>query len=215
MSMEWSGEIDTESSLSEVPATSGVRRKWALTQEAWDGLLASLGEDREQAGKKYIEIRSNLTRFFEWRGCPFPEDHADETINRVAKRIAEGEEIRNASSYCIGVARMLLLEINKERAKEQQAMGEMAGSQAFDSDESSGEAQIDCLRSCLQVLPPENRDLIIEYYQGEKGAKIQNRKRLTERFGVPVNTLRMRALRLREKLQGCVEDCLRSADAGL
>ena len=213
--MEWSGEIDTESSLSEVPATSGVRRKWALTQEAWDGLLASLGEDREQAGKKYIEIRSNLTRFFEWRGCPFPEDHADETINRVAKRIAEGEEIRNASSYCIGVARMLLLEINKERAKEQQAMGEMAGSQAFDSDESSGEAQIDCLRSCLQVLPPENRDLIIEYYQGEKGAKIQNRKRLTERFGVPVNTLRMRALRLREKLQGCVEDCLRSADAGL
>jgi len=57
--------------------------------------------------------------------------------------------------------------------------------------------------------------LIIEYYQGEKGAKIQNRKRLTERFGVPVNTLRMRALRLREKLQGCVEDCLRSADAGL
>ena len=110
---------------------------------------------------------------------------------------------------------MLLLEINKERAKEQQAMGEMAGSQAFDSDEPSGEAQIQCLRSCLQVLPPENRDLIIEYYQGEKGAKIQNRKRLTERFGVPVNTLRMRALRLREKLQGCVEDCLRSADAGL
>jgi len=215
MSMEWSGEIDTESSLSEVPATSGVRRKWALNQEAWDGLLASLGEDREQAGKKYIEIRSNLTRFFEWRGCQFPEDHADETINRVAKRIAEGEEIRNPSSYCIGVARMLLLEINKERAKEQQAMGEMAGSQAFDSDESSGEAQIECLRSCLQVLPPENRDLIIEYYQGEKGAKIQNRKRLTERFGVPVNTLRMRALRLREKLQGCVEDCLRSADAGL
>jgi len=209
--MEWSGELDTETNPSEASATAGPRQKWALTQEAWDGLLACLGQDRESAGEKYIEIRGNLTRFFEWRGCPFPEDHADETINRVAKRIAEGEEIRNPSSYCVGVARMLLLEIAKGRAREQQALGEAAGSQLVMPDEDAAEGPIQCLRSCLQELPPDNRELIIEYYQGEKGAKIQNRKRLTERFGVPVNTLRMRALRLREKLQACVEDCLRTA----
>src|SRR5215831_6651281 len=203
--MEWSGELDTETNPSEASATAGPRQKWALTQEAWDGLLACLGQDRESAGEKYIEIRGNLTRFFEWRGCPFPEDHADETINRVAKRIAEGEEIRNPASYCVGVARMLLLEINKERVREQQALGEMAtapqsATQAAPEPDQA-EDRVECLRTCLKDLPSDNRELIVEYYQGEKGSKIENRKKLTERFGVPVNTLRMRALRLREKLQ--------------
>jgi len=209
--------LETESHAASLPAGSGVRRKWVLTPDAFHKLLSSLADDHDAAGQKYLEIRNNLTRFFEWRGCPFPEDHADETINRVAKRIAEGEEIRNPSSYCVGVARMLLLEINKERVREQQALGEMATAlqsvpQAAPEPD-QGEERIDCLRTCLKDLPSENRDLIVEYYQGEKGSKIENRKRLTERFGVPVNTLRMRALRLREKLQVCVENCLNSRDA--
>jgi hypothetical protein len=55
-------------------------------------------------------------------------------------------------------------------------------------------------------LSSDNRDLILQYYQGEKGEKIQNRKKLLEQLGVPVNNLRMRALRLRERLQSCVEE---------
>src|SRR5215472_18339855 len=133
--MEYRGETEIRDHYSDTPPAPGSRRKWTLTQEAFDKLLSALGDDRESAGEKYIEIRGNLTRFFEWRGCPFPEDHADETINRVAKRIAEGEEIRNPSSYCVGVARMLLLEIAKGRAREQQALGEAAGSQLVMPDE--------------------------------------------------------------------------------
>ena len=216
--MDGRGELETESLETEshaasVTAGSGARRKWALTQEAFHKLLSSLGDDPDAAGQKYLEIRNNLTRFFEWRGSPFPEDHADETINRVAKRIAEGEEVRNPPSYCIGVARMLLLEINKDRAREQQALGEMATLPPTAPEPDTAEERIDCLRTCLQDLPSDNRELIVEYYQGEKGSKIENRKRLTERFGVPVNTLRMRALRLREKLQACVETCLNNRDA--
>jgi DNA-directed RNA polymerase specialized sigma24 family protein len=199
---------DDESITSEINTAYAPRRKWALTQEAFDKLLASLGEDRAGAGNRYLEVRSNLIRFFQWRGCPFPEDHADETINRVAKRIDEGEDIRNAPGYFLGVARMLLLEINRERAREHQALGEIASLQVASSDSEEPEARIECLRACLQSLSPENSELILQYYQGEKSAKIENRKRLTERFKVPVNTLRMRALRLREKLQICVEDCL-------
>jgi hypothetical protein len=44
----------------------------------------------------------------EWRGCPTPDDYADETINRCARKITDGEEIRDVATYCIGVARMLL-----------------------------------------------------------------------------------------------------------
>lgn len=207
--MQWRGEADTESELLDSPVSVVPRRKWTLTQEAFDRLLATLGEDRDRAGEIYLEIRNNLVRFFEWRGCPFPEDHADETFNRVAKR-AEEEKILNPMSYCMGVARMLLLEINKDRAKEQQALTEMANLPVASSGSEESDAPIECLRGCLETLSANNRELIIQYYQGEKGAKIGNRKSLVERLGIPVNTLRMRALRLREKLQVCMEDCLKN-----
>ena len=194
----------------DMPAVSHPRRKWVLKQEAFDRLLDTLGEDRESAGERYLEIRSNLVRFFEWRGSSFPEDHADETINRVAKRISEREEILNPASYCLGVARMLLLEINRERVREQRALNDLTSSMitSNQSEESEEyEARIACLRECLQQLSPDNRELILQYYHGDKGAKIDSRKKLSERLGIPVNTLRMRALRIREDLQRCVENC--------
>ena len=184
------------------------RQKWTLTQEAFDKLLLALGGDRDSGSQKYLEIRTNLTRFFEWRGCSFPEDHADETINRVAKKVAEGEEILNPSGYAMGVARLLLLEIIKGRQREQSALTELGTASEVYVEPDDGEERLTCLKQCLQTLSPDNRDLILEYYQGEKSEKIRNRKKLLERLGVPVNTLRMRALRLRERLQGCVEECV-------
>ena len=191
----------------DMSAASVARRKWVLTQESFDNLLASLGDDRESAGERYLEIRSNLIRFFEWRGSPFPEDHADETINRIAKRISEREEIRNPASYFLGVARMLLLEINRERIRQEQALNELTSLSNTSNQPDESEAALDCLQECLQNLSTENRELILEYYHGEKTAKIDSRKKLAERFGIPVNTLRMRALRIREDLQRCVENC--------
>ena len=204
------GDAETEVGTSDVDVVAPPRSKWSLTQEAFDRLLASFGPDRQSAGEKYLELRANLARFFEWRGCPFPEDHADETINRAAKRVSEGEAIQSPSAYLFGVARMLLLEIHKERAKERQALGELAfsqGGQSYQFEES--EPRAECLRRCLESLPAEGRELILNYYQGEKGPKIENRKRLSERLDVSPNTLRMRALRLRERLQSCVADCLK------
>ena len=199
-------QIASDSSGQPVPAV--VRQKWTLTQEAFDKLLLALGDNRESGSQKYLEIRSNLTRFFEWRGCSFPEDHADETINRIAKKVAEGEEILNPSGYAMGVARLLLLEIIKGRQREQAALNEIGTASDVYVESDDGESRLQCLNSCLLSLSGDNRELILQYYQGEKGDKIQNRKKLMESLGIPVNTLRMRALRLRERLQECVEGCL-------
>ena len=192
----------------DMSASANPHHRWSLTQEAFDGILRCLADDRERAGEKYLEIRGNLIRFFEWRGCPFPEDHADETVNRVARRVSEGEQIRNPMAYFVGVARLLVLEILKARVKEDQALRELTTSNVEYVDTSSAEARIECLRKCLARLSSDDRELILQYYQGDKGEKIKNRRQLTERLGISVNTLRMRTLRLREKLQSWMEECV-------
>jgi len=196
----------TSGSSVSAPPLSG---KWTLTKEAFDKLLESLAPDRDSAANKYLEIRANLLKFFEWRGCPFPEDHADETFNRVARKIVDGEEIRNHAAYIIGVARLLVLEIIKANTKQREALNEL---QAVDTTyDELAEIRIECLQNCLQQLPADSRELIMEYYQGDKSAKIENRKRLGTRLGLTINTLRMRAQRLRDRLQVCVESCVSKA----
>jgi DNA-directed RNA polymerase specialized sigma24 family protein len=185
------------------------KKKWSLTQEAFDKLLACLDTDKEHAGEKYEQIRLGLVRFFQWRGCPFSEDHADETINRVAKKLGDGEQIRDLYTYVYGVARMLVLEILKESAKQQATLNSMALRQPDQGELDSLQSRAECLRLCLDKLPLESREMILKYYQGEKRSKIESRRKLAETFAVPPNVLRNRAYRLRERLQACVEDCIK------
>jgi hypothetical protein len=70
------------------------------------------------------------------------------------------------------------------------------------------EDRTECLRRCLGQLSAENRELILAYYQGDKGDKIRNRKGLTAVVRTPEQHVAMRALRLRATLQQCSENCL-------
>ena len=187
-------------------------KKWTLTPEAFSKLLVSLDTDPERAGEKYEQIRGGLVSFFEWRACPFPEDHADETINRVARKLDRGDQISDPFTYVYGVARMLLLEIYKEREKERAALANLssptqtAASSPEEPDED--ELRLDCLKRCLAELPADGRDFITRYYQGEKRAKIENRQNLAAQLRIPLNALRLRARRLRERLEACVKECV-------
>jgi RNA polymerase sigma factor (sigma-70 family) len=193
------------------PAT---RRVWSLTQPTFDGLLASLGPDRDVAADRYLEIRRNLVRLFEWRGCTTPEEYADEALNRCARKIADGEVIRDVATYSIGIARMLLLEMSRDRARQTRPLNEATEPQVVAPEpEDDQDRRVECLRSCLGQLPPDQRALILRYYQGDKGDKIKNRNRLGQTLGISHATLRMRALRLRGILQRCAENCLLSEGA--
>jgi RNA polymerase sigma factor (sigma-70 family) len=190
-------------------AESSVRRrKWDLTEEAFARLLAALAPEPERAGEEYEKLRRKLVKFFAWEGCASPEDLADETINRLAKRISEGETIRDVSSYCYATARFVLLEALKEQQRERRALDQFGSPETEAEDAEADEAALDCLRQCLEGFAPETRELIMQYYQGEKRARIENRRRLAAQLKIPLNTLRNRALRLRERLQACLDDCL-------
>src|SRR5262245_52537956 len=86
---------------------------WALTEEAFAKLMDRLDADRERAGERYEELRRTLLRFFEWRGASFPEERADETLNRVARKLDEGMAIAEIGQYSMGIARLVLLEAFK------------------------------------------------------------------------------------------------------
>jgi DNA-directed RNA polymerase specialized sigma24 family protein len=185
-----------------------LKKKWSLTQEAFDKLLASLDADRERAGEKYEQIRAGLVKLFQWRGCPFPEDHADETINRVARKLADGEEFRDIYTYIQGVARMVVLEALKASAKEQ-AISENQPNQTLAEEDDDSQLRIECLKLCLEKLPLESREMIMNYYQGEKREKIEGRQKLAGSMSLSPNVLRNRAYRLRDKLQTCVDACMK------
>jgi DNA-directed RNA polymerase specialized sigma24 family protein len=183
------------------------RRQWDLTPKAFDQFLSLLDLDRDRAGESYEALRRNLIQLFIWRGCRDPESHADETINRVIRKIDEGEEVRDVIAYAHGVARRLLLEVFKKQEREQIGIDELPPLIA-QPEEQDDETGVLCLRRCLNRLPEESRQLIVLYYQGEKSAKIENRKRLAEGLSVTLGALRYRAFDLRQRLQGCIERCM-------
>jgi DNA-directed RNA polymerase specialized sigma24 family protein len=189
------------------------RTAWTLTPDAFESLLSAFDvEDRERAGQKHEILRRKLLEFFAARGSRAPDEHADETLNRVARRLAEGEVVENIDKYCYGVAKFLWLEIS--RKKEPVALNDelaFPGTNDLEDEEQlrlEQERRIECFEECLSKLPEETRAFIIEYYREEKGLKIEHRKAQAARFKTTLNAMRLRASRLRRELAACIESCL-------
>ena len=178
-----------------------------LTSEAFARFLSCLDPDAERAGEKYESVRRKLVKIFDWRGAHFPEDCADETINRVVRKLESGESIRDIPTYCHGVARLVLLETLKKPDHRQVGLDELNSTPAPPPREED-DAQRDCFEHCLGELPVESRQLLLRYYEDERRVKINNRQALADHLGIPLNALRNRVQRLRDKLEQCVTNCL-------
>ncbi len=184
-----------------------MNKEWSLTQENFDALLLWLDPNRERAGEKYERIRLRLIKIFTCRGCFESEELADETINRVAKRLKDiADEFEGEPAlYFYGVASKVYLEyVRKKPAL-------LPPPPRRDSDEI--ELEYRCLERCMEQLTSDNRQLVLQYYQDEKRAKIEHRKQLAEGLGIALNALRIRAHRIRLNLLECVQQCLQEQQA--
>ncbi len=175
---------------------------------AFDRLLGALSDDREEAADRFLGLRRRLVRFFEIRGIWQSDAAADTVIDRIANKIADGNVFDDVSSYALGIARMVALEVS--RSPENRSTDEMPDLPSVDPEHDisdTKEQQLSCLDKCLDELPAASRALILEYYQGEKDEKIETRRRIAEELGIPANALRNRAVRIRDRLERCVTEC--------
>ena len=181
---------------------SAVKHLKELRQKDFDRLLGWLDQDRERAGMLYERIRWRLVTILASRGCVLAEELADETIDRVARRVADIERIYvgDKAIYFLGVMNNVHHEYLRRPVP----------SRLVDTSDNveTREAIHLCLDNCLEHLAPYSRQLIERYYAADKKARIDLRKVIARELGIKAATLRLRALRIREKLQSCIERCM-------
>jgi len=178
-----------------------------IDRKTFESLLDWLDSDREIAGQKYESIRQRLILFFATRKCIAPEELADKTIDRVLQKVGEiAEDYEgNPAKYFYAVGKRILQEYFKQPKTEEL-------SPLIPQEEKKNEEENElykCLATCLQTIDEKDRNLILGYYDKDKQAKIDNRKLLAEKTGQTSEVLRIRAYRIRSKLQKCILNCMK------
>jgi DNA-directed RNA polymerase specialized sigma24 family protein len=184
------------------------KANWVLSQSAFQRLLSWLDENSDSVGQRYVEIRRRLVKYFDRKNCSYPQELADETLNRVARRLEEEGEIKGSSpvEFCFIIARYIFLESLRRRQHHESLQENLVSS--HESQEEKEQRHSDCLDRCLQALDPLEQELILSYYQGERRIRIENRKLIATKLGVSMNALNIRACRIRMKLESCIRKCL-------
>jgi DNA-directed RNA polymerase specialized sigma24 family protein len=202
------------------------KKDWIITAESLDKLLDFLDPDRAAAGLKYEKIRARLTRLFHWRGCSTPEEYVDRVIDRVARRLLEGADltatIANPYLYFHGVALNVLREHWRDPGRDsttidlpspaktaalQSSFHDPIEARELELERELTAQRLQCLRECLQALPPEHLELITRYHDPGTRLNKDVRKDMATSLGIPLNALRIRAYRVRSGLMSCVSRC--------
>lgn len=180
-----------------------AKMKNELTREKFSSFLEWLSPDLDRAGEEYERLRFRLCTFFSLRQCSFADELTDETINRVILKATE-EKIESKIAYCYGVAKNVYREwLRKQRPHldiaEVQIAAEAPEEQSFPRE---------CLDKCLQELPPESRNLLLDYFSESKLAKIELHQRISQSLRTTQTALRMRVMRAKQNLKSCIEQCM-------
>jgi DNA-directed RNA polymerase specialized sigma24 family protein len=194
----------------EIVSSTARTRGWSLTATAFERLLDALGNDRERAALEYERLHARVAGLLRWWGSSRAEDLADETLDRVARKLEEGAEIRRGSlgAYVRGVARMVFYEAT--RRAEHDPLPEEVDIAAPQTD-AEQERSLRCLDRCLERLSAADRDCVLRYYGEGDQKKIEARRSLAAGLGISPTALRLRTFRLRDRLEGCVRGCVEAS----
>ena len=191
-------------------------RNWSPTPASLRQLLNWLDEGKDSDGERYLEIRRRLVSYFDRKNCDHPDDLADETLNRVMRRLEEEGSIDNTppARYCYIVAKFVFLEELRRPKQcegdfermEHASFGASALYPKHSTESDLREKVMACLDSCLRKLDPTDRELILDYYHGEQREKIAARREIASKLGLSMNALSIRACRIRSRLEACMRN---------
>ena len=169
-----------------------------VSSGAFDRLLSALHADRDRAGEAYEHLRERTAGLLRWWGAADPDDLADLTLDRVARKLEEGATIADGSfgAYVRGVARMIFYESRRRPQLQPADVAYLAPPPSSDPD------LLARLDACLNGLGPSDRSIVLRYYADGKLSEV--RRRLGQDLGVTMTALRIRAHRLRVQLERCV-----------
>jgi DNA-directed RNA polymerase specialized sigma24 family protein len=171
------------------------------SQQNFQRFLQWLSPDMDEAGRRHNEIHASLMRVFASRGCDRPEELADETLERVVRKIdivAPGYQ-GNPAAYVYGVGKRVFWGYARSRRVPARCAPDRLMAPA--SEDPELERRFACLEACLNELTDEDRELILQYYNGERAGKAENRQRLAHDTQVSQQALRKRTQRIRERLK--------------
>jgi DNA-directed RNA polymerase specialized sigma24 family protein len=200
-------------------APRALKKLWIQTPGAFHQLLTWLDEGVGSDGERYLEMRRRLVSYFGRKRCLSPDELADETFNRVSRKLEQQGAITDASParYCYIVAKFVFLEYLRGAEHRQVSFDEMQGVPdalprpvAVGADRGAvdaAERRFDCLDRCLQQLAAYDRALILEYYSGDEGRRIEHRRQMSARLGLSPNAFTIRACRIRGILEACLNAC--------
>lgn len=178
-----------------------------LTASSFQVLIDRLDGDPQ----KYEDLRVKIVQLLRWRGCS--ESHADDladlTLDRVAGKLAAGESVDNINAFAAGVVRFIWLEHSRKYRLD--AVGDDLPETPVEPNvPDDPDQRMQCLRRCVATkFDGEEKRLVISYYDTEVGEKAKTaRRRLAESFGLTLNALKVRACRLRMRLEACINDCV-------
>jgi DNA-directed RNA polymerase specialized sigma24 family protein len=184
-----------------------VTKHWASTSVDFSGFVEWLDAGVSSGGRSYVEMHARLIAYFARKGRAAPEDLADETLTRVARRLQEEGTITGVApaQYCYIVARFVLLESLRgpDRMHVELARDVRDPATPVDDDQ---ERLLGRLDDCLTQLDADDRSLILAYYPGDGAARIASRQTLAAARRLTANALAIRASRLRDRLKRCLKE---------
>jgi DNA-directed RNA polymerase specialized sigma24 family protein len=175
-----------------------------ITKDSFDALLEWLDPDREKAARQYELIRGGLIRIFVSNGLADAEHYADETVDRVIKRLPEirAAYVNEPVRYFHGVARNVVREATRRKEVTTEVLPERFSWRSVDDD------LAECLRKCLRALPMDKRQLIYDYHVYDGHQKIDSHREMAMELAISVGALRTRAHHVRVTLEHCVQQCM-------
>lgn len=186
-----------------------------LTAHGFELLLEAVRKPGREPVDEYQRIRAKLGRYFRTYAVLDPDELADESIDRIALKLGNGEPLElSTDSYFMTVAKFVWLEHRRRKLNRSVSLDdeEVHYEPAYDpieeaertSERIKREIGLEAISDCKRHLSEQDLEILQTYDLGSGREKIERRNALAAKLGKSKSTLIVAISRIRSKVKECV-----------